>query len=232
MRRTLFAICTVFFSACATAAFADDPANCGSLHVKANGVALSNNGQPAHTQSLDQTWTIPAGPYNHYVNPDGTIITQGYPSNGGSESWESLKTTCTVTPQGTNPPTLALNLTASSHLNSGVGPGTGASADFDSEWFSVAMLPSTEAGKSWTLNVIGVINASNVTPTCAIKLNNDPPKKLATGPFIQTFPNLSGAIAVFISCSQGHIAVFPSGPHPGGAEISVNSQVTLSFSHT
>jgi hypothetical protein len=131
--------------------------------------------------------------------------------------------------QGQSPPTLQLNLTAKSDLDSGVGKGTGASSDFDTEWFVVTNLPPSPPPKPWNLSVIGIINGSGVTPRCSVRVNNNPPKALPTGPFIQTFEGLSGAIAVFVACSQGHVAIFPSGPIHNTAQLTVNSDVTLSF---
>jgi hypothetical protein len=230
----LYVCLAAFLSLSSTAALSQPaaaPPACGSIHARVHAVALPDNGGPAHEQTLDQTWQIPAGTYNKYVNPDGSIVTQGYPSNGGSHSWEYLTTVCTVTDQGQSPPTVQLNLTASSNLDSGVGKGTGASSDYDTEWFVVVNLSPTPLPKPWNLTAVGAINASGVTPTCSVRLNNDQPKALPTGPFIQTFNNLSGTIAIFVSCSQGHFPIFPSGPTHNTAQLTVNSDVTLSFSH-
>jgi hypothetical protein len=206
------------------------PTTCGSMHVRVHAVALPDNGGPPHQEVLDQTWPIPSGTHNQYGGrPNGTIVTQGYPSNGGSHSWEYLTTSCAIMDQGQSPPTLQLNLTAKSDLDSGVGKGTGASSDFDTEWFVVTNLPPSPPPKPWNLSVIGIINGSGVTPRCSVRVNNNPPKALPTGPFIQTFEGLSGAIAVFVACSQGHVAIFPSGPIHNTAQLTVNSDVTLSF---
>jgi hypothetical protein len=198
----------------------------GVIHARVYAVALPDNGAPPHTQLLDQTWDIPAGSHK-YGNPsDGVIVAQGYPHNGGSHSWEYLLSECNITEQNSSPATVQLRLTAISDLNSGVGRGTGASSDFDTEWFVIRGLPP---GKPWTVQAIGVINASGVTPTCSIRVNNDRPRPIKPGPFIETFDNLSGTIAIFVSISQGHLAIFPSGPIPGASRITIVSDVTLSF---
>lgn len=218
-----------FLSFLCTAALAQAPAAppaCGHIHVKVHGVALPDNGDPPHQQILDQTWPIRTGAFSGYVNPDGSIVTQGYPNNGGSYSHEYLSTDCAVKGQGQNPPTLQLKLAATSRLNSGVGPGTGASSDYDTDWFVVTTLP---AGVRWNLSVIGIVSAANVTPRCSVRVNSDQPRPIPSGPFIHTFANLSGVTATFFSCSQGHIAIFPNGPTPGTTNIAVNSDVTLNF---
>lgn len=198
----------------------------GYIHAQVNSVALPDNGMPPHTQLLDQTWEIPLGAHNYGNANDGAIVTQGYPSNGGSHSWEYLRSVCTVRNQEQNPPTAQLNLTMISDLDSGVGRGTGASSDFDAEWFFLANLP---AGKPWTLTVISVVNGSGVTPTCSVRVNGDKPRPVSTGPSVQTFANLSGTAAVFFKVSQGHLAIFPNGPTHGVARPTINSDITLSF---
>jgi len=229
--KTAFAAAIVSASSGHALAEMTAPPACGNIQAVVNAVALPDNGMGPHQQSLNQTWLIPAGAFNQYVNPDGAIVTQNYPSNGGSQSFEYLKTVCTVTSQDKAPPIVELVTTASSALISGHGTGTGASSDYDTRWFVVTNLPALPNNKSWSLSVVGIINASNVNPTCSVTVNNGASIPLPTGPFIRTFNNLSGTAAVFVSCSQGHIAIFASGPNNTTAYPVVNSDVTLSFTH-
>jgi hypothetical protein len=206
---------------------------CGSVHVHVHAVALADQHLGTHEETLDQTWPIPKGVKSQYGNSsDGAIVTQGWPSNGGAHSWEYLTTECTVTPQGDSPEVVRLNLHARSNLDSGVGGGTGASSDYDSEWFVVRTLPSSPNIKSWNLTIVGTISASGTTPSCSFKVNSGTPTAIPPGPFIKTVTGLSGLVAIFVSCAQGHQAIFPNGPNRTGADVRVDDDVTLSFSRS
>jgi hypothetical protein len=200
---------------------------CGMLHAIVNAAALPDNGMPPHQEHYDRTFDIPIGSHN-YGNPNtGLIVSQGYPNNGGSHSWAYLSSVGTVIDQGQNPASVRLNLTTTADLDSGVGRGTGAGSDFDTEWFLLTSLPS---GK-WNLLVAGVINGSNCSPSCTIRVNNGQPEPITkTGPFIHVINGLSGTNAIFVSISQGHLAIFPNGPTHSTTRATVNSDISLSFS--
>lgn len=197
----------------------------GYVRAVVNSVALADNGAPPHAQQFDHTWEIPLEPHK-YGNPDGAIVTQGYPNNGGSHSWEYLFSDCSLIDQGQNPPIRELKLTAISDLDSGVGHGTGASSDFDTEWSVFTNLPT---GK-WRLSVAGIVNADGATPVVSIRINNDPARSVGPGAFIQTFDRQEGIVAVVVSLSQGHKAIFPQGPAHTTANYRIESKVAVSFS--
>lgn len=238
LHRAMNAFFSIVIFSIGSNAFAQDavtvtPSVCGSIHAKVHAVALADNDGGAHQETLDRTWVIPAGVHSAYGSrADGWIVTQGWPSNGGAHSHELLTTECAARLQDPNSQTVSLKLKALSDLASGVGRGTGASSDFDTDWFLTAILPSTPGNKGWTLTAVGVVNGSNTTPKCSIRINDGAGTALSTGPFIKTFAGLSGLVAVFVSCSQGHIAIFPTGPRMTTAIVTVETDVTLAFSRT
>lgn len=233
LKNICISVCTLGIFA-ATPALADGP--CGNIKVHVISVALSDQPDnphdfPPHTQTLNTQWPVPKGEDKQYGgNSEGWIVTQGYPSNGGAESWEKLSTTCTLAPQPNAPATMGLLTTTLSHLKSGVGRGTGSSSDFDTEWIVSTDLPPATRG--WSLVAKGTIQGAGVNPTCTIAINSGQPQKIPNNSFLQTFPNLRGKLQASFACSQGHMAIFPSGPSPSNAELTVVSDVSLSFVRT
>ncbi len=202
------------------------PPVCGNVHVKVHAVALSDPPNRSANQTMDETWPIPTGSHNFGNPANGAIVTQGWPNNGGAHSWEFLQTACQVRNAPPGPPIVQLTLTARSDVLSGVGRGTGASSDYDFEWFTRTVLP---AG-NWSLAVNGIVSGANVTPTCNVRIGSGAPQSIPTGNFRVAFANLSGTIGVFVSCSQGHIAIFPAGPNATSriATMTLNN-VALTF---
>ncbi len=225
-RSAVSASCALILLLSTSSGFTADA--CGSLHVKVHSEALPDNGAPPHDQTLDQTWKIVEGSKHDYVNSDGSIASQGYPSNGGSHSYEYLDTSCKVTSSKKVPWTIGLTINAKSDLRSGVGNGTGASSDYDTDWVISVSPPTKPRKATWKLSVSGTVQASNVSPNCSISLNSSQKKTLPTGPFTEIFSKIKKGDTVTFSCSQGHLAIFPT-PADNATVTNVNSNVNLTF---
>lgn len=197
--------------------------DCGKIHVRITSVALADNGAPPHQQTMDQLWEIPKGPKQY--GDKGAIVTQGYPHNGGSHSWEYLTTDCAI---GQGRPALKVTADSWSDINSGVGKGTGASSDYDKE-ISIE-IKAISADTPPTLLITSDIQAANVGPSCSARLNDGPPAEIKTGHTVLNLGKVTKDSTVTIACSQGHVAIFPKGPQPTATVAKISSSFELDLS--
>jgi hypothetical protein len=225
--------CWVLFAKSAVAA--DSP--CGYLQVHIDAIADANDVTlPAHHQTFDNSKTpfpIPEGVKTQYGdNPDGWLVTQGYPNNGGAHSWEKLSTNCTVTQKDGAPPTVRLITTTVSDLNSGLkGAGTkapDASSDFTATWIMSVSLPPTIA---WKLTVEGITQSSGTgLSKCTVTPLSYLPVTMPFGsPFSQDFKE-HGITEITQTCAQGLNPALQVGPNPTVGTVTVTSDVTLIWS--